>query len=82
MADAQPAPRPRSTTLAEQWLDTMLELEPELHVHLGRPGRESDYADRSPDGHAAAADAAAAMLAPRRDARRRPTTSTPSPRPS
>ena len=38
--------------LAEEWLDTMLELEPELHIALGRPGRESDYADRSPDGAA------------------------------
>jgi uncharacterized protein (DUF885 family) len=48
--------------LAEEWLDRMLELTPELHIHLGRPGRESDYADRSPDGAAAAADAARAML--------------------
>ena len=49
--------------LSEEWLDTLLDLEPELHVHLGRPGRESDYADRSPDGHAAAVDAARSMLA-------------------
>ncbi len=49
--------------LAEQWLDTMLELSPELHIHLGRPGRESDYTDRSPDGVAAQADAARSMLA-------------------
>lgn len=48
--------------LAEQWLDTMLDLSPELHIHLGRPGRESDYTDRSPDGVAAQADAARAML--------------------
>lgn len=49
--------------LAEEWLDTMLDLVPELHVHLGRPGRESDYADRSPDGAGNAAAAAKAMLA-------------------
>lgn len=48
--------------LAEQWLDTMLELAPELHVELGRAGREGEYADLSPDGHAAAADATRAML--------------------
>ena len=48
--------------LAEEWLDTMLDLVPELHVHLGRPGRESDYADRSPDGAGNAAVAAKAML--------------------
>ena len=57
---------PRTPTpidsLAEEWLDTMLDLEPELHVHLGRPGRESDYADRSPDGAGNAAAAARAML--------------------
>ncbi|QGG42760.1 DUF885 domain-containing protein [Aeromicrobium yanjiei] len=49
--------------LAEGWLETLLELEPELHVHLGRPGREAEYADRSPDGVAAYADAARATLA-------------------
>jgi len=49
--------------LAEEWLDTLLELAPELHVQLGRPGRESDYADRSPEGAAAAAAAARDMLA-------------------
>ena len=49
--------------LAEAWLDTMLDLAPELHIHLGRPGRESDYTDRSPDGVAAQADAARSMLA-------------------
>jgi uncharacterized protein (DUF885 family) len=48
--------------LAEEWLETMLDLSPELHVQLGRPGRESDYADLSPDGVAARADAARAML--------------------
>ncbi|MBC7631428.1 DUF885 domain-containing protein [Aeromicrobium sp.] len=61
-----PDSTPRSPTsldvLAEEWLDTMLELTPELHVHLGRPGRESDYTDRSPDGVGAAADAARSML--------------------
>lgn len=48
--------------LAEAWLDTLLDLQPELHVHLGRPGRESDYADHSPDGVAAYADSARDML--------------------
>ena len=60
-------PTPRTPTdldlLAEEWLDTMLDLSPELHVHLGRPGRESDYTDRSPDGVAQAVDATRAMLA-------------------
>ena len=49
--------------LAEEWLDTLLDLEPEMHIHLGRPGRESDYTDRSPEGAAKAAQASADMLA-------------------
>jgi len=48
--------------LAEDWLETLLELQPEWHVELGRPGREGEYADHSPEGHAALADAAAATL--------------------
>ncbi|MDX6275921.1 MAG: hypothetical protein QOJ72_49 [Nocardioidaceae bacterium] len=43
--------------LAEEWLDTELELHPEGRVMLGRPGSQSEYADYSPDG--ASADAAA-----------------------
>jgi uncharacterized protein (DUF885 family) len=49
--------------LSDEWLETMLELEPEWHVELGRPGREGEYADYSPDGHRARADATRAMLA-------------------
>ncbi len=47
--------------LAEEWLDTTLDHQPEWHVHLGRPGREGEYADLSPEGHAAYADAARSM---------------------
>jgi len=36
--------------IAEQWVDTELELFPEYHVYLGRPGREGEYADYSPAG--------------------------------
>ena len=49
--------------VAETWMDTLLELSPELHVELGRPGREGQYSDLSPDGHTARADATRAMLA-------------------
>ncbi|MGJ9413327.1 DUF885 domain-containing protein [Aeromicrobium sp. CF4.19] len=49
--------------LSDQWIETMLELGPELHVELGRPGREGEYSDFSPDGHSAAAGAAQSMLA-------------------
>ena len=37
-------------TIAEEWVDTQLELFPEYHVYLGRPGREGEYADYSPAG--------------------------------
>ncbi|GAA1444531.1 DUF885 domain-containing protein [Leifsonia poae] len=37
-------------TIAEEWVDTQLELFPEFHVWLGRPGREGEYADYSPAG--------------------------------
>jgi uncharacterized protein (DUF885 family) len=36
--------------IAEEWVDTELELFPEYHVYLGRPGREGEYADYSPAG--------------------------------
>lgn len=60
------APETRMPTpidqLAEQWLDQMIDHEPELRVHLGRAGDMSQYADRSPDGHAASTEAARTML--------------------
>ncbi len=36
--------------IAEGWVDTELELFPEYHVYLGRPGREGEYGDYSPAG--------------------------------
>lgn len=53
----------RIDTIAEGWVDTQLDLYPEFHVYLGRPGREGEYGDYSPAGHDAAADAARAVLA-------------------
>jgi uncharacterized protein (DUF885 family) len=49
MTDTTRTPTPVDA-VAEQWVDTELELFPELHVYLGRPGREGDYADYSPAG--------------------------------
>ncbi|MHB1172944.1 MAG: DUF885 domain-containing protein [Lacisediminihabitans sp.] len=60
MTDAQQTREARRATaidaIAEDWVDTELELFPEYHVYLGRPGREGEYADYSPAGaeHAAA----------------------------
>jgi uncharacterized protein (DUF885 family) len=36
--------------VAEEWVDTELDLFPEYRVYLGRPGREGEYADYSPAG--------------------------------
>ncbi|MBI5161250.1 MAG: DUF885 domain-containing protein [Micrococcales bacterium] len=49
--------------IAERWVDRQLELFPEYHVYLGRPGREGEYADYSPEGHDAAAEAMRSTLA-------------------
>lgn len=61
----------RSTQLdriADGWLDTLVELSPELGITLGRPGGEGLYTDHSPDGHAAATAAAEDTLAQTRRA--------------
>ncbi|AGW41331.1 hypothetical protein O159_12530 [Leifsonia xyli subsp. cynodontis DSM 46306] len=36
--------------IAEEWVDTQLELFPEYHVWLGQSGREGEYGDYSPAG--------------------------------
>lgn len=48
--------------VAERWVDTTVELSPELAVWLGRSGFEGRYGDLSPDGEAARAAAARATL--------------------
>src|ERR1700704_412478 len=55
-------------TIAEEWVDTQLELFPEYHVYLGRPGREGEYADYSPAGAERATEAARRTLAAIRSA--------------
>ncbi|MDQ1581649.1 MAG: hypothetical protein QOD05_2424 [Microbacteriaceae bacterium] len=49
--------------IAEAWVDTELELFPEYHVYLGRPGREGEYADYSPTGAERAVEEAGRALA-------------------
>ena len=49
--------------IAEDWVDTELDLFPEARVMLGRPGREGEFGDYSPDGANAHADAARDTLA-------------------
>ncbi|MEO8908315.1 MAG: DUF885 domain-containing protein [Microbacteriaceae bacterium] len=57
MTNAQTRTPTPVDTIAEEWVDTQLELYPEFHVYLGRPGREGEYGDYSPDGHETAATA-------------------------
>ena len=61
-----PTPAERTPTavdaVAEAWVDTQVELSPELRVHLGREGDPSAYADYSPLGAERALDAARAAL--------------------
>ncbi|MFC4224635.1 DUF885 domain-containing protein [Lysinibacter cavernae] len=45
--------------VAERWLDTMVEHDPSLRVHLGLPGALDEYPDYSPAGTAAFTAAAA-----------------------
>jgi len=63
MTDGPSAPRTPTAVdeIAEGWIDTTLQLHPEWHVYLGRPGREGEYGDYSPAG--AEADVAAATSA-------------------
>lgn len=63
MSDFTPRTPTPMDQLADAWLVEMMELSPELHVELGRPGREGDYTDFSPDGAQARADAARRALA-------------------
>ncbi|WBU38619.1 DUF885 domain-containing protein [Homoserinibacter sp. YIM 151385] len=70
MTDATQPARPATPIddIAERWVDTELELHPEMHVWLGRPGREGEYSDLSPAGHEASLAAATATLAELRGA--------------
>jgi uncharacterized protein (DUF885 family) len=36
--------------IAEEWLDTEIDLHPEMRVELGRPGHEGEFSDYSPAG--------------------------------
>ncbi|HWU46001.1 MAG TPA: DUF885 domain-containing protein [Humibacter sp.] len=64
---AQRTPTPIDT-IAEEWVDTELDLYPEYRVYLGRPGREGEYGDLSPAGLQQAATAMKATLAKIRQA--------------
>ncbi len=58
-ADRNPSPIDR---IAEQWVDTLCELEPDMRIWLGREGDITSYGDHSPAGHAAYISAVRATL--------------------
>ncbi|MDO5051526.1 MAG: DUF885 domain-containing protein [Pseudoclavibacter sp.] len=63
--DAAPPARPQTEIdrLAERWLQTQIELDPERRVELGVPGDLSEYGDYSPEGTARRREAMASVLA-------------------
>ena len=57
-----PRPQTELDRIAERWLDTMVELYPEMRVELNRAGDLTEYADYSPAGIEARRRAVAAAL--------------------
>ncbi|WP_221584384.1 DUF885 domain-containing protein [Microbacterium sp. G2-8] len=56
--------RPQSLidSIAEEWVDTLVDLHPTLGTYIGRTEVNDRYGDYGPDGHVAAAEAARATL--------------------
>jgi uncharacterized protein (DUF885 family) len=66
MSDAS-TPAPRQPTaidaIAEKWVVTMADLDPDVAIWVGIPGRVGEYADYSPAGHDAQLAAGNAVIA-------------------
>ncbi|QEO10091.1 DUF885 domain-containing protein [Protaetiibacter larvae] len=48
--------------IAEGWVDTLVDLVPDVAIYIGVPGRTGEYGDLSPAGHDALADATRALV--------------------
>jgi uncharacterized protein (DUF885 family) len=48
---------------AERWVDTLVDLVPDVAIYIGVPGRTGEYGDLSPAGHERMADATRALVA-------------------
>ncbi len=59
-ANRQPSP---IDALADEWLETLVNADPSMRVFLGLPGAQDEYADYSPAGHRALAEAASTAAA-------------------
>ena len=68
----QNAPQTRTATpidaIAEEWVATLADLDPDVAIWIGIPGRYDEFGDLSPTGHAAMVAAGKSMLAKLRDA--------------
>ncbi|MDN3477891.1 DUF885 domain-containing protein [Curtobacterium sp. APC 4022] len=61
MSDDRPVRQPSAVDqVAEQWVTTLVDLDPTVATYIGVPGRTDGYGDTSPAGAAALADAARA----------------------
>src|SRR6187402_564152 len=49
--------------IAEQWVDTLVALDPTVGTYIGRAADGSGFADYSPDGHARYVQAATEVIA-------------------
>ncbi|MBH0129037.1 DUF885 domain-containing protein [Salinibacterium sp. NK8237] len=49
--------------IAEEWVTTLVELDPTIGTYIGSPGRHSGFADYSPEGHARVVAATRDVLA-------------------
>jgi len=49
--------------IAERWVDTLVDLSPDVAIYIGVPGRTAEYGDLSPAGHERLAEATRALVA-------------------
>ncbi|PZQ91579.1 MAG: DUF885 domain-containing protein [Leifsonia xyli] len=60
MSDARPTTP--IDAIAERWVDTLVDLVPEVAIYIGVPGRTGEFGDLSPAGHERLADATRALV--------------------
>ena len=48
--------------IAERWVETLVDLVPDVAIYIGVPGRTGEYGDLSPAGHDRLADASRALV--------------------
>jgi hypothetical protein len=61
--DAAQRPTTPIDAIAERWVDTLVDLVPDVAIYIGVPGRTGEFGDLSPAGHERLADATRALVA-------------------